>query len=373
MRAEIILRAVLIGGGVAGLLAAVLALARKKMTETLCMLWGMLALLLIVMGLLPQPAKWNHDLSVDALVPFVLTGAVLLFIIYYISIQVSDSISKKCRTAMEDALLRFEQGTAIGQGCVQEHKELLVILPAYNEEMNLPAFLQKLEEAGVGDIADLLVLNDGSTDGTCQAANKMGCPCVDCAHLGYVRTLQTGYMYASRAGYRFVIQVDADGQHDSCNIQALYRALRELGEGGGLPDIVLGSRFLPGGKSFPMPKVKLLAIQLFRWVLRLATGRQISDPTTGLQGLSAQTVAYYAREGNFDGRYPDVNIILQMLLRGYQIQEVPAIMHERKTGQEMHSGLKPLVYMFRMAFSIPAVYIRETLLQGRQEDEAQDL
>lgn len=255
----------------------------------------------------------------------------------------------------------------------KERKELLVILPAYNEENNLPGFLQELEEAGVGDIADLLVLDDGSTDGTCKVVREMGYHCVDCLHLGYVRTLQTGYMYAFRAGYRFVIQVDADGQHDTCNIQVLYRALREPGESGRLPDIVLGSRFLPGGKSFHMPITKVLAIQLFRWVLWLATGRQISDPTTGLQGLTAQTVAYYAGEGNFDGQYPDANMILQMLLRGCEIKEVPAIMHERKTGQGMHSGLKPLVYMFRMAFSIPAVYIRETLLRGRQADEAQDL
>lgn len=371
MTAEIILRAVLIGAGVTGLLVAVLALAKKKMTETICTLWGVSALLLIALGLLIHPAKWGGDLSLRWLAPLVLTGAVLLFIAYHISTRVSRSICKTYRAAMEDALLRFEHENAVGPDCGQEHKELLVILPAYNEEESLPGFLQRLEEAGVGDIADLLVLDDGSTDGTCRVVKEMGYRCVSCAHLGYVRTLQTGYMYALRAGYRYVIQVDADGQHDPCNVQAIYRALQEPGESGRLPDIVLGSRFLLGGKSFPMPGVKLLSIQLFRWVLRMAAGRRITDPTTGLQGLSAQTVAYYAGDGNFDSRYPDANMLLQMLLQGREIQEIPAIMHERKVGKGMHSGLKPLGYMIRMAFSIPAVYIRERLLRGKREDEAQ--
>lgn len=365
MTAEMIVRAVLIGFGVAALLAALLALARKKMTETLCVIWGASAALLVTAGLLIHPEAWGCDLNFRTLAPLALAGVVLIFLAYHISIWASSMSRETCRTAMEDALFRFEHEGAVRPARREKQKELLVILPAYNEEKNLPVFLQKLEEARVGDIADLLVLSDGSTDGTCRVVKEMGYRCVDCVHLGYVRTLQTGYTYAFRAGYRFVIQMDADGQHDPCNIQALYRALREPGESGRLPDIVLGSRFLPGGKSFPMPWVKLFAFQLFRWVLRLATGRQITDPTTGLQGLSASTVAYYAGEGNFDGRYPDANIILQMLLRGYEVQEVPAVMHERKEGQGMHSGLRPLVYMFRMAFSIFAVYIREALLRGR--------
>lgn len=368
-----IFRAVLIGAGAAGLLAALLALAGRRITETLCVIWGASALVLIAAGLLPYPAEWDCDMSARELTPLLLMGGVLLFAVYHISKLVSVSARKRYRAAMEEAILRFERENATRLDCTQEHKELLVILPAYNEEKSLPEFLKKLEEAGVGDIADVVVLDDGSADGTCRVVREMGYHCIDGIHLGYVRTLQTGYIYAFRAGYRFVIQVDADGQHDPCNIQALYRALQEPGEGGRLPDIVLGSRFLPGGKSFPMPGVKLLTIRLFRRILRLATGRHISDPTTGLQGLSAQTVEYYAGEGNFDCRYPDVNMILQMLLRGSEIHEIPAIMHERKVGQGMHSGLKPLVYMFYMAFSIPAVYIRETLLRGRQEDEAQVL
>lgn len=277
------------------------------------------------------------------------------------------SVRSKDRSAMEEALLQFESENAADGTRIK--KELLVILPAHNEEESLPRFLRSLEEAGVGDFADLLVLDDGSTDQTCRLAREMGYHCVNAAHLGYGRTLQIGYMYALRAGYRFVIQIDSDGQHDPCNVRPIYLALQEPGENGRLPDIVLGSRFLPGGKSFPMPAAKLLAIRLFRRLLRLAAGREITDPTTGLQGLNARAVAHYAAEGNFDGQYPDANMILQMLMRGYQILEIPAVMHERTVGKSMYAGLKPIAYMLHMAVSLPAVYVRETLLRRRREDE----
>ena len=111
----------------------------------------------------------------------------------------------------------------------------------------------------------------------------------------------------------------------------------------------------------------MFAINIFRLILRMITGQQITDPTTGLQGLSARVISFYACHGGFNSVYPDANTILQMLLRGYRVREVPAVMHARKEGKSIHTGLKPFVYMLRMIFSISAVYIRERLLRSCAE------
>ena len=160
-----------------------------------------------------------------------------------------------------------------------------------------------------------------------------------------------------------MIQMDADGQHDVCNIPKIYEALQTRDENGELPDIVLGSRFMEGSTDFPVSPAKKIAFAWFRTMLKLGTGRSISDPTTGLQGLSWRTFLFYSKYDNFDDKYPDANMLMQMLLLGFRVREIPAVMHMRTEGISMHSGLKPILYMFRMTFSILAVWIREKILK----------
>ena len=130
-----------------------------------------------------------------------------------------------------------------------------------------------------------------------------------------------------------------------------------------LPDIVLGSRFMEGSTDFPVSPAKKIAFAWFRTMLKLGTGRSISDPTTGLQGLSWRTFLFYSKYDNFDDKYPDANMLMQMLLLGFRVREIPAVMHMRTEGVSMHSGLKPILYMFRMTFSVLAVWIREKILK----------
>ena len=82
------------------------------------------------------------------------------------------------------------------------------------------------------------------------------------------------------------------------------------------------------------------------------------DPTTGLQAMNRRGFSFYAGFNHFDDQYPDANMLMQMLLLGYQVAEVPSVMHERTEGVSMHSGFKPVIYMFRMMFSILAVWVR---------------
>ena len=205
------------------------------------------------------------------------------------------------------------------------HKELLIIMPAYNEEKNIGKVLEQLERAGVCEYADVLVMNDASSDATNWLGKARGYTLVTHVfNLGYGSALQLGYKYAIRRKYHYVIQMDADGQHDVCNIPVLYKKLKKQDADGRCPDIVLGSRFLKESEAYPTSHKKKIAYRLFRWMIRVIAGKKISDPTTGLQGLNRKAVLYYSKYKHFDDKYPDANMIVQMLLLGFKIEEGPA-------------------------------------------------
>ncbi len=245
-----------------------------------------------------------------------------------------------------------------------KQKELLIIMPAYNEAGNIENVLNQLEAPEIAEIADLLVVNDASSDNTNWIVKEHNHALVTHVfNLGYGSALQLGYKYAIRREYKYVIQMDADGQHDVCNIPVIYKKLKEKDSNGCCPDIVLGSRFIDKNTSFDVSLPKKMAYRLFRRAIKVTTGRYISDPTTGLQGLSRRAVLHYSKYRNFDDKYPDANMIIQMLLLGFNIEEIPAVMHSRLTGESMHSGFKPFFYMFRMSFSIFAVIYRIKILK----------
>lgn len=239
-------------------------------------------------------------------------------------------------------------------------KEVLLLIPAYNEEESIGTFLDKLKDAGVYELADILVVNDFSRDQTVNIAHQHQVKVINHVYnLGYGSALQLGYKYAVRKQYKYVIQLDADGQHDACNVFNLYERLTTPQEDGTLPDIVIGSRFADGSKTFHISGLKKISISFFRWMIKATTGKRIKDPTSGLQGLNRDAFLYYSKFQNFDNMYPDANMIVQMLMLGYRITEIPSVMHERQAGVSMHSGiLKPLLYMMIMPLSVMAVYFR---------------
>lgn len=243
-------------------------------------------------------------------------------------------------------------------------KELLVIIPACNEEKNICIVFEQLEQLDIPSIADILVIDDASKDHTGRIVRRKQYELITHIYnLGYGSALQSGYKYAVRRNYEYVVQLDADGQHDVCNIPVIYRELKGNDLDAEKPDIVLGSRFMKESSDYPVSWMKKVAYDMFRFLIRQVTGRRIADPTTGLQGLSKRAFAYYSEYNYFDDKYPDANILMQMLLLGYHVKEVPAVMHARENGASMHSGLRPIWYMLRMLFSILTVIFRVKILR----------
>lgn len=238
-------------------------------------------------------------------------------------------------------------------------KQLLVIIPAYNEEKNIGNLLDSVLASEVSDIADVLVINDASTDGTEAVARQKGVEVLShTRNMGYGCSLQSGYRYACKNEYDWVIQLDADGQHDACNLIDIYNRLSVADSDGELPDIVLASRFMEGSGEYPISPARKFAYGLFRTMIKMFSGRTIADPTTGLQGLGRNAFTCYSKDGYFHNKYPDANMVLQMLLLGYKVVEIPALMHNRISGSSMHSGLNPVIYMIKMPFSVIAVWLR---------------
>ena len=238
-------------------------------------------------------------------------------------------------------------------------KEILIIIPAYNEERTIKLVLDDLHESGILDIADVLVVNDASKDNTNYIVKKEKVKLVTHVfNLGYGSAIQLGYKYAVRRGYNYVIQMDADGQHDVSNISRLVEELKTPDENERCPDIVIGSRFMEGSGDYRVGFMKRFAIKVFKSFIQRHTGRVITDPTSGLQGFRFPAFLYYSKYANFDERYPDANMILQMILLKFQVREIPAKMYQREFGKSMHSGLKPALYMFWMALSLVGIVIR---------------
>lgn len=230
--------------------------------------------------------------------------------------------------------------------------DCLIIIPAYNEEQNIGKVLQEIGSLHVD--LDIVVVNDGSRDKTGEIVQKEGEQVINLPYnLGYGGALQTGFKYAAAMGYSYVIQIDADGQHDPGEIQIMLNQLRT-----GDVDILIGSRFLGRG-SFRTGLLKKVAISVFRFLIKISTGVKVTDPTSGLQGLTNRVFKYYATMGNFPSDFPDADTIIFMLLSNYRVKEFPANIRERNFGKSMHSGIKTIFYFAKMLVSILVVILRK--------------
>ena len=226
---------------------------------------------------------------------------------------------------------------------------VLALIPAYNEERSVGGVVSKLRELGF----DVLVVDDGSPDGTSEVAEKAGAQAVRLpVHLGYGGALQTGYMYACNHGYDSVVQLDGDGQHDPSDARLLLEPILS-----GQADVTLGSRFMGVGE-YRMPLVRSIGRRIFVGLVRLFTGNSISDPTTGYQALSSAVLHLYCSEV-FPEDYPDADMLVILHRHGFRVREVPVRM-SASGHQSMHRGIfRSIYYAYKMALSIAMALIRK--------------
>ncbi|HEX7624603.1 MAG TPA: glycosyltransferase family 2 protein [Anaeromyxobacteraceae bacterium] len=227
-------------------------------------------------------------------------------------------------------------------------RDVLVLMPAYDEGARIRSVVEAVRRQLD---ADVLVVDDGSSDTTAREARRAGARVASHAvNLGYGVALQTGYRFALRAGYRAVLQLDADGQHEPSCIPALLGALAGA-------DVVVGSRFGQDG-SYRPPALRRAGMWLFSRMLRALSGRRFADPTSGFQALSRRALEFYVHE-RYPADYPDADVLAMAIRAGLRVVEVPVRMHASPAGKGMHAGVvRPVYYVFRMLLALFLVLTR---------------
>lgn len=223
------------------------------------------------------------------------------------------------------------------EACVRSN--VLLIIPAYNEEDNLKRVVGALE-ANYPQY-DYVVVNDGSSDNTANVCRENGFLFIDLPlNLGLAGAFQAGLKYADKHGYECAVQFDADGQHKAEYIASMVEALKEN-------DIVIGSRFLSGKKTKSM---RMFGNSLIKGMIKLTTGKVVTDPTSGMRAYDKRMIHELAYGPNL-GPEPDT---LAYLIRKKhaRVTEVPVTMDERIAGKSYLNFRTSTSYMARMALSV---------------------
>ena len=223
--------------------------------------------------------------------------------------------------------------------------DTLVFIPAWNEEDSLPAVLAALRAALPG--ADVLVVDDGSTDRTAEVARAGGAEVHSLGrNLGLRFGIAAGYRYALEHGYAYCGRVDADGQHPPLELARLLALVRR-----GDCDVAVGSRFVPGD-GYPayryLPSLsRRLGTAVLRRAMRLVLGRTFGDATSGLYAVNALALPLLAE--TYTSRAPEVEGLVRIANAGLHLEEVPVVMAARASGTSKLRGSKAITLVLTVA------------------------
>lgn len=230
---------------------------------------------------------------------------------------------------------------------------VLVIIPAYNEELNIYNTVADLKNNC--PYYDFVVVNDCSRDNTLQVLknndfNYLNLP----TNLGIGGAVQCGYMYAAENGYDVAIQMDGDGQHDPKYYPEAVKII-ENDEA----DIVIGSRFITN-EGFQTSFMRRFGIRFLSGLINLVCHQRVRDVTSGYRIVNRKYIELFAKDYAQD--YPEPEAIIAAKLKGARITEIPVVMREREGGESSISPLKSVVYMVKVSLAI--IFSRMTTRKG---------
>lgn len=225
--------------------------------------------------------------------------------------------------------------------------KVLVIVPAYNEELNIVNTVNKIIKYSKKSNNEInyVVINDGSSDNTKEICRKNKYNTINLIqNLGIGGAVQTGYKYALNNNYDVAIQFDGDGQHDENYIDDL---VDEIKEG---YDFVIGSRFISDLSKFKSSSTRRVGIKIISFLIKLCTGKKIYDPTSEFRAANKDVIKIFAN--HYPVEYPEPESTTELIKRGYKVTEIPVEMHEREFGTSSIKPLKSIYYMFSVSLSI---------------------
>ena len=226
-----------------------------------------------------------------------------------------------------------------------------MFLPAWNEEESLPGVLDELR-SGLPQ-ADVLVVDDGSTDRTAEVARERGAEVISFeTNRGLPAGIAAGYQYAAGNGYAFCGRVDADGQHP---VEELARLLERVRSGE--CDVAIGSRFASGDGFAPYryrpSGPRRFGTALLRRSMKVALRRPFLDATSGMYAANAKAIPVLAQP--YTTEAPEVQAILRLNEAGLRVEEVPVNMRERASGESKLQGKKAVMVVLTVIGTLLAL------------------
>ena len=230
----------------------------------------------------------------------------------------------------------------------------LVAIPAWNEEASIADVIEKVQSHQPG--ADILVVDDGSTDQTAERARKAGATVISLPfNVGVGGAMRTAFLFAKREGYRAIVQVDADGQHDPADLQRVLDGLSEA-------DIVVGTRFHTESTYFVGGPRRWAMVLLSKALSSMNKGT-ISDPTSGFRSAGPRAISLFALEYPADYLGDTVGSLAIAIRRGLVIHETPVTMYFRQFGRPSKNAVWSALYLGRASLAIFATGLKKNQTQ----------
>jgi glycosyltransferase involved in cell wall biosynthesis len=224
-----------------------------------------------------------------------------------------------------------------------DKNRILVIMPAWNEADCVGATVS--EVLSLDEPYDVLVVNDGSTDATSTIASHAGATVLNLPfNLGVGGAMRAGFKYAQRLGYKTVIQVDADGQHDPRNIREVLNGLNDA-------DISIGARFANRG-DYTVRGPRKWAMKFLAAVLSGLAKTPLTDVTSGFRAGNERAIAQYLDHYPAEYLGDTIDSLVVAIRSGLTVTQVPVEMRPRQGGTPSHHPFKAAVYLGRSFFAL---------------------
>ena len=226
---------------------------------------------------------------------------------------------------------------------------VLVAIPAWNEEGSIAGVVENVRMHRPD--ADILVIDDGSTDQTAARALAAGALVVSLPfNVGVGGAMRTAFLFAQRRGYGALVQVDADGQHDPADLDRLIFGLQDA-------DIVVGTRFHPNSQYYVGGPRRWAMVLLSKALSRMNRGT-ISDPTSGFRSAGRRAIALFSVEYPAEYLGDTVGSLAIAIRNGLSIDETPVTMYFRQVGRPSKNAVWSALYLGRASLAIVATSLK---------------
>lgn len=238
-------------------------------------------------------------------------------------------------------------------------RRILIAIPAWNEEASIQGVIGKVKQH-LPD-ADILVVSDGSTDRTAEFAEQAGARVVVLPfNVGVGGAMRTAFLFADRGGYDALVQVDADGQHEPAEVDALISGLDQA-------DIVVGTRFHEHS-TYAVGGPRKWAMRMLSFALSRMARTPITDSTSGFRSAGPRAISLFAVTYPADYLGDTVGSLAIAIRAGLVVREAPVTMYFREHGRPSKNAIWSTLYLGRATLALLV-----TLLEGKSGQSKVDI